>query len=208
VTLWGTLAEILYALRTHQPIILFSKLPDPFSIESGLPLEIALPLGTLFRSFREIPTLTPTPSLEIDRESVTIFEEIFSSCRYYSYVQSHEVLADAKVTGSAAKTVIRKASDRLISHYRLLNIKRCFVSVLPLSARLVDTIFQIPGKLGETFGGLAQQWLLDKQRIVIYRYDHVVSDLIHHRVDQLLRTGVNPQELARKLRELKIEPTD
>jgi hypothetical protein len=173
-----------------------------FLISRVLPAEIALPLRVLFRSFHKISTVTPIPSLEVNRGSVAIFEEILRSRSYGSYVQAHKVFADAGVTASDTKGIIRKASDFLVSRYRLLNIKRSFVSVLPISARLVDTVFQIPGKLGESLGDLAQQWLLDKQRIVVYHYDHVVIDLMRHRMGQLLRYGMDPQELVRQLRGL------
>ena len=115
ITLRGTLADILYALRTHQPIILFSKLPDITRIEPALPSEIALPVQALFRSFRDISTIAPTPSLDVDRKNVEIFREILGSRSYVSYAKCHEVLADARVTRARATTMIRKASDFLAS---------------------------------------------------------------------------------------------
>ena len=51
-------------------------------------------------------------------------------------------------------------------------MRRAVISLLPISSKIIDTIFgKLPGGLAEIFTNLLSKWLDDNKRIVIYEFD-------------------------------------
>ena len=69
--------------------------------------------------------------------------------------------------------MIGKQSNYLVTQNpHLLKMRRAVISLLPISSKIIDTIFgKLPGGLAEIFTNLLSKWLDDNKRIVIYEFD-------------------------------------
>ena len=169
--------ELLLAAKCNQNLVYFSELPDVNKLEGILPIDFLLPFKNLIQTFENpSPTLALTRA-SVSRQDVALFEEIIVSKVFRQYERSQGELEETQVPVKAALESVRKQSYLLAAESpRLLKTKRAIVSLLPITTKIVDTVFgKLPGSLAEFFAAAFTKWLQDNRRIVIYQ----LGDLRH-----------------------------
>jgi hypothetical protein len=99
---------------------------------------------------------------------------------FAKYVRDHQKLEINLLPTLRAYIDIEKSGRHLCKENKtLLAIKRSTVSLIPLTTNIIDLVFgKLPGILAEFFGQRLSDMLKDDRRIVIYRFDQVLSEFI------------------------------
>jgi hypothetical protein len=96
-------------------------------------------------------------------------------------------LDDGQIPVSVAIKTVENQSHRLVSNSPLLlKTKPVAISLLPLSSKIIDTVFgKLPGSLAEFFTSLLTKWLQDNQRLIIYQFDDLLKLTMESRMHNL-----------------------
>lgn len=178
IWLWAFLVEFLYALQLRQPMVSFFKPPAPESFLPFLKTEIAIPIQNLLKSFNPVDLDVATQSLSISLRDATVFENIVCDNLYDRYVIAHSGLDDSSRKIQTAQADIASASKNIAKRHNAIRIESATIGMLTFSSKFIDTVLGgIPGKLGQELVVRADEYLQDRQRLVIYQYDDLVSKI-------------------------------
>ncbi len=151
-----------------------------------------MPVKGLLSTFETVNPSTICPRVAVDRDNVTLFQDILESQQYTKYKSAHSALEDPSIPAHASAGYINRATKSLCAQAKKWTKgKKMIVSVLPFSARIVDMIFgALPGKLAELFARITQDWLTRNQRLVVYQMSGVKEQVFMTRIDAYCRNKV------------------
>jgi len=70
----------------------------------------------------------------------------------------------------------------------MLKTKRVAISLLPITSKVIDTVFgKLPGTLAEFFANALASWLQDERRVVIYQFPDLLRITMETRMNELMR---------------------
>lgn len=107
-------------------------------------------ISAFYQSFDLKVGCLPIPTAEVLRSRVEDFHEMVTSDLFSAYQSSHAELKTDASEPSLGRVV--SAANRIREKFdRQIDIKRLLLSLLPLGAKLVDTVFgRLPGTLAES----------------------------------------------------------
>ena len=132
------------------------------------------------------------PHSEILSDDVKVFHELIKSDLFERYASSQELLESSdEDEQSVLRSIVADAKALRFRFSRLLDAKRILLSLLPITASLIDTVYgKFPGSLAKIFGDALTQALKSRQRITIYNYGDTHMALLkeHYRAKQRNKT--------------------
>jgi hypothetical protein len=183
------LAELLLATHRKRNLIYFDRLPDVEALATMLPTDLLLPIRNLFSSIISSTPIVATSQSSVAFRDLALFEELVSSKVFRRYEANHGSLDDNNISVEEALHSIRRGSRRLVAQRpRLLKTKRVAVSLLPITSKVIDTIFgKLPGTLADFFVQALATWLQDERRLVIYQFQNLLKYTMESRMNDFLR---------------------
>jgi hypothetical protein len=188
------LIDLLHAAARKSSLAWFSIGPTPNveEVKHLLTPELYLPIRALFASMENEHAHVAVPSVAISAANLDRFNEVISGRLFKTYEASHGGLDEGKTSVAAALKAIDQSSRLLTTkNSRFIKQKRIVVSLLPVTAKLIDVCFgKLPGILAEFSTNLLGKWLQDDRRIVIYRFDDVLRSTLQDRMHGLINARV------------------
>lgn len=183
------LVELLLAAHRKRNLIYFDNLPDIQKISSLLPADFLLPVKNLFSAITHSTPIVAASLSSVTLRDVALFDELITSKVFRRYERSHSLLEDNNVLVSGAIESVTDGSNLLVStRPAILKTKRVAVSLLPITSKVIDTVFgKLPGSLAELFAKALASWLQDEKRVVIYQFPDLLQITIEARMNDLLR---------------------
>jgi hypothetical protein len=187
------LVDLLDAMASKASYLAVWGMPDPAQLEGQLPREICVPIATFLQSFETVQPALPTIQRTVTREDFRRLCEILQGDLFKSYSESQAHFDAAPVSVETALAEVNRTGRKLVAENgKLLSIAKGGVSVLSLSAKLIDAVFgKIPGAAAEAFAKLGQQLLQDNQRIVVYDFERSLRELMLTNLVRMIRAGAN-----------------
>ncbi len=157
-SLYCFLVSLLSALSTGWNLINMGSFPDANKLIGKLPPEVLMPVKCLLSTFETVNPSSICPRMAVDRDNVTLFQDILASQRYTKYKSAHSALEDPTIPAHVSAEYVSRAAKSLRAHTRKWTRgRKVIVSVLPFSVRIVDMVFgALPGKLAELFARVTQ----------------------------------------------------
>jgi len=179
IYLWAFLSDVLHALRLRTPIVTFSGIPDISELMPHLDPEVSLPIANLIASIEVASFDVATPTNAISVKKLVLLEEVLSDVAFESYVGKQKELEQSELSISQVEQLIGIESRDLVTrHNRILRIERFGASTLPVTGKFIDTILGgIPGKIGAELARAGEDFLRERQRLVIYRYPDLLGQV-------------------------------
>lgn len=173
------LVDLMVAVKQKSSIVIAHPLPDITGLENHLPPEIYIPVRNLLSTIETNDLKLPLPKNFISSENIKRFQEIISSDLFSQYSLSHQALENRSTPKEKALSHVVAKGQSLLNNNDLLRAKRTAISLIPLSSKIIDVVFgKLPGTLAEFFGQQLSQLLKEDRRIVIYRFDPLVKELL------------------------------
>ena len=174
------LTELIYSLKTRSAMVLVLPMPDISGFRGALDPGLYRAINTLMGSMDTANLNLPVPRLEILQNDVKLFHELLDSDLFSTYANTHRGLEVTKEKKQPTVRRIISAAESLHSKFgRALNIKQLALSLIPVTASLIDTVCgKIPGTLADAIGNSLSDALKDGKRIIIYNYGQVHGDLL------------------------------
>jgi hypothetical protein len=181
------LVELLLAAQRKQNLIYFDRLPDIASLEPILPVDFLLPFKNLLNAIERSATTVPTVRGSLSVQDINLFEELIVGNAFCRYEQRHAIIDHSKVPLRRGLQILEKQTRSLIiQNPHLLKVKRAIISILPISSKIIDTVFgKLPGDLAGIFTSLLSKWLDDSRRVVIYEFPDLVELTMRSRIKEL-----------------------
>jgi len=172
------LPSLFLAAKRRRHLVCALPFPSLVVLRRELPLTVFVPVSNLLHSFKSEDLALPVPTRITSVRDVTLLEEVLASQPYRDYETEHLRLDRIGGPLARAKTAIEKAGRTLCRRFpSLLDHEGATVSVLSVSARLVDTVFgKLPATLADSFASAMSAWVRDRRRLVIYRIDPFVRE--------------------------------
>lgn len=183
-TMESFLCDLLLSLEEKLDMAYINAIPDPAKVEGILSPELFYPIQNLINAFDPESVKLPLPRSSILSTNVRIFQEIITGDLFSQYSLMHQELANARASKKKAIFNIVEFGDRLSRKYeRLLYLKQLTISLLPVTAKLIDVVFgKLPGTLAEYSGKLLSNWLKDERRIVLYDFHPTFDEIVTKRL--------------------------
>jgi hypothetical protein len=183
------LMELFLAAHYKQNLVYFSRIPALTELERVLPVDLLLPFKNLILTLENPSPSLPSTRASIAVRDVALYEEIITSKLYAQYKRSHSAFDEGGVSVNGALELVNR-QGRLLAEQspRLLKTKRTAVSLLPITSKIIDTIFgKLPGTLADFFAAALTKWLQDDRRIVIYQFGDLLEITMRARLNELER---------------------
>ena len=166
------LTELVFSLKTKSAMVSVLPVPSVGQYSGILTPEMLSAVGTLIQKVHPIQIDLPIPQSEILSDDVKVFHELVRSDLFASYSSSHELLESSDADEqSAIRSILADAKALRFRFSSLLDAKRVMLSLLPVTASLIDTVCgKFPGSLANIFGDALTEALKSRQRITIYNY--------------------------------------
>jgi hypothetical protein len=181
------LFDLMMAAKRETSIVLMKSLPTPSEIDRVLPPELAIIFKNLLSVVETAEVLLP-----IQRDIISIvhfqrLKEIICSDLFKRYASDHEAMEDRSINKmSALRQVVLTGSTVMKANRTLLKLKDTSISMIPLTSKVIDTVFgKLPGVLADSLGQYLSKKLVENRRIIIYRFDSVYDNLINQRKSPL-----------------------
>lgn len=148
-----------------------------------------MPVKNLFSAISSSTPIVASSQSSIVFKDVALFEELISSRLFRQYELLQGALENSDVSLEQALDSLRLGSHRLVAQRpRLLRTKRVAISLLPVSAQVIDTVFgKLPGSLAEFFVNALSTWLQDERRVIIYQFDDLLKATMESRMNDLIK---------------------
>lgn len=181
------LVDLCTGLRQDVSILSPTTIPEPESFRGILPPELLLPVTKLLSAISTRSTGSPLPRYEIQKADVQIYREIVESGLFNKLSETHIPLSDQDAPVSATLHRVKQAGSRLQEKYfKELRLSRVGVSLLPLVPKFVDeTIGSFPGKVAEHLAKLAQPFLENRRRIVVYDSSRIITEILDNTISYI-----------------------
>ncbi len=182
------LADLLLSLEEKLDMVCILPIPDSAKFEGILPPELFHPIQNLINAFDSESAKLPLPKSSILSTNVKILQEIITSDLFSRYSLKHQELANALASKKKAIFDINEFGGKLLIKYeKLIYLKPLTISLLPVTAKLIDVVFgTLPGTLAEYSSKLLTNWLKDERRIVLYHFHPTFEDIVRRRLASLL----------------------
>lgn len=182
------LLDLTLAVERKSSVVLMSPLPNISNFKSIMPPELFYSLRSLMSSFESETANLPIPKDYLSPEYFNRFQSVICSDTFSRYSLKHQKFEDGRILKIDAKREVEISGREVTSaNKNLLRIKHLTVSMIPISSKVIDTIFgKLPGVLAEFFGQQLSNWLKDDRRIVIYQFDPIRKELLSERVKALI----------------------
>jgi len=189
-TLESFLSELLVALNSKSSMI-FSEIPDLRAVEDVLPQQLYSVIANLMALIELDSLPLPVTRSTVPVEAVKSFKQVITSDYFETYVNKHRALDSMRIPKRQAYSQLLPAAKLLDQHFpRLLKIREVCVSLVPVSAKVIETVFgKLPGLAAEHFGSILSSWLKDERRIVIYETRPYLGPLVLKRIAQMIKTS-------------------
>lgn len=199
--LMSFIMELLLAAHRKQNLVYFDQIPDTKSLENVLPIHLLLPFRSLLLTLQESSPKLASVKGTLAIQDIALFEEIIAGKAFCEYEHGQGSLDDGQIPISTAIRAVENQSHRLVSSSPLLlKTKRVAISLLPLSSKIIDTVFgKLPGSLAEFFTGLLTKWLQDNRRLIIYQLDDLTALTLVSRLDEYFSKRLKEEGIDLKL---------
>lgn len=177
------LTDLLYCLKRNCAMV-FGDIPDAENIRGLLPDELLIPIINLVENIAIESLKVPIAKVSLPEDSLKRFQDIVESDFFRIYVERHGGLDDAKKPKKLAIRDIVNSSMVLQYNYpTLLKLRDIAFSVIPITAKLVDTIFgKLPGSAADAFTKHLDRWIDSQRRIVIYETGPFLMEILFKRL--------------------------
>ena len=191
------------ALHEGSSVLNLTPVPEPESLRGLMPYKLLVPLTSLLRGVIHESTVGPILKHEVDTTGLKRLEDLFMSDLFQTYSSAHLQLEDQSQPVSYALENIRQKAvmlrDRYVDSVRLARMSVSLVGIVP---KLVDTTFgKLPGAIAESFSRLAQTFLDQKRRLVIYDGSQLSNDLTIQIIQKSMRAEVAPKIVKHRMDE-------
>ncbi|MGB2728956.1 MAG: hypothetical protein WBD09_10875 [Halobacteriota archaeon] len=178
------LADLLLSLEKRLDMVCILPIPDPAKVEGILPPELFHPIQNLINTFDSESAKLPLPKSSVLSTNVKIFQEIITSDLFSRYSLMHQELANARSSkNKVIFNIVESGGKLLIKYEKLLYLKPLTISLLPVTAKLIDVVFgKLPGTLAEYSSKLLNNWLKDERRIVLYHFHPKFEEIVRRRI--------------------------
>lgn len=195
VAVANLLDALSVALHEGSSVLTLEPVPEPESLSGLIPYELLVPLTSLLRGVIHESTVGPILKHEVDTTGLKRLEDLFMSDLFQTYASAHLQLEDQSQPVSSALGNIRQKAvmlrDRYVDSVRLSRMSVSLVGIVP---KLVDTTFgKLPGAIAESFSKLAQTFLDQKRRLVIYDCSQLANHLTIQMIQKVGRAEVAPE---------------
>ena len=160
-------AERKISLASRYPV------PDVGGLEELMPPELLIPIRNLWTTLEPYPASLPLPKAQVSHNNIRRFEQVIESDLFAAYSARHYDLEDANIPERVAlEGVTEKGGQMLRSNVDLLALKKLTVSLLPVTARVIETMFGgVSGILSNYLATLLTDIMDQERRVVIYQLD-------------------------------------
>ncbi|EMY69349.1 hypothetical protein [Leptospira vanthielii] len=174
------LENILFAAQTNTSVINMFNFPNINQCKELLPAELYYTISNLLSLIETSPQKLPFPKQEIDSTHIKNFETIIESNLFTSYCESHIELESKSIEYNTAIDNLKLKSKNLYyNNIDSLRLKRMAVSVLPITEKIIGTIFgKIPGAVSKFITKILIEYLKSEKRIVIYQLDGLFETIV------------------------------
>lgn len=181
------LSDLFLSIRRKVSMVCFTPIPDLTKVEKLIPAELFYPIQHLIAAFDCENVKLPLPQKTIKTSDVKRFQDIISSDLFSQYTSAHGELEDSKLTKKKAILNITKVGQALFQKNRaLLYLKDLTISLLPITPKVIDTVFgKLPGILAEYSGKILNNLLKDERRIVLYLFFPMFENILFQRLSNL-----------------------
>ena len=178
------LLELFLAMENRTSMVSVLSLPDPKKLEKVMPPELLIPLRNLLVTIEPVALPLPLPQHTISSANIRRFHQIIDSDIFSSYRSGHTQLDLASIPTATSLGRISESAKMLLADYAdAINLKRMTLSLVPITTKVIDTIFgKLPGVLAEYSGDILSRLLNDERRLVIYQFYPVFVELIQQMV--------------------------
>lgn len=173
------LADLCVCLRQNVSLLFPAPISEPESLRGILPPELLLPASRLLSAMGALPTAGPLPRYELQKTDVRIYNEIVHSGLFHEFSEAHVPLSDQEAASDTVLHRLRQAAARVQEEFAAeLRLSRISVSLLPLVPKFIEeTIGSFPGKVAEHFTKLADPWLENRKRLVVYDSSETLTEI-------------------------------
>lgn len=188
VNLENFIQDLVYAAERKTSCMTLFPVPKIDKLENHLPPEILFPVKNLLNSFETLNPSLPYPKLSVKSSDINKFEQLINSDLFSRYVFQHGKLEQSSIpTKNALMQVVDSGKGMLQSNLDFLQVREMTISVLPITAQLIDVVFgKLPGTLADYLANLLMGLLQSEKRIVVYQLNSIFEDLV--------RTYITPYE--------------
>ena len=183
------MTEMIHAFMRGKNLIYLVEIPDPDEFGPGMPPEIIVPLRNLFSTMEPVYPEAVAPRVTISKENLSHFQEIMAGDLFRKYTASQGLLDNSAETIKRALSAVSETSRILrLNNKKLLKSKRIATSILPITSKLIDTVFgALPGKIAEASAKILTRWLSLDRRLVIYSMNKPLGYFMRKRFEEIIR---------------------
>lgn len=174
------ISDIVRAMESGSSIAVVARLPDLNSAANVLPPELVVPARTLIKALTTDKATVPVPVARVAKRDVALLEELLQSDVYLRYRDAHGQLQLADVgTAAALRQVSSTASDIQRFARKHIHLVERAVSFLPATTTLIEELAgKAPGVAAEALASIFSHWLSSRSRLVVYRFDMILDELM------------------------------
>lgn len=187
------LTDLLAALGDQNSVIMVIPFPKIEVLDAHLPPELFTPIKNLFSCFQHVKSTVATPRIDVLRDDIGRFQEVFSSTSFEYYVSQQSKLDNSDTEIQVASQAISSAAKKLCSKYKRSLVTEKIASILlPISSQTVDTVLgQLPGELAEQTCSAAENWITRKKRLSIYNLNPVMINMLTTRLTRGIQSKLS-----------------
>ena len=193
IKLKGFLGDLLISMDQRISFVETFKLPDMDKLKVVMPLELFIPIQNLFSTFNYVNAELPIPEVSTLVKHTKKFEKLLESDIFVQYAKSHRNLEERSITPRTAISIaVQRGHEIMLQNLGLLKLKKLSLAILPVSAKVVDTVFgKIPGALADFFATQIESLYKDDKRIVIYHLSDMVDQIVRDRINMYAGAAVD-----------------
>lgn len=190
------LINLLYSVKNNTCFTNLAPIPNVESFEGKFPADIYFPIKSLVQNLITVKTEVPYLTKIIDSKSIKIFDELMRSDLFNQYTSAHGKLDKLyPFRKDNAQDKIKSLARKIyLNHEQLTKIKSVSIKILPISAKIIDTVFgKFSGLILEIVSKSLDEILNNKRQIVFYEYDPFLHEYIGKRVKQYYDNNIIKQ---------------
>jgi hypothetical protein len=174
------LCDLVRAAESRTSLAIVARLPNLDSAAKVLPVDLILPARVLVRALLTEVSAVPVPTAHVEKRDVAVLAELLQSDVYGTYRMAHQALEQVDV--GLREGLARVSSSALAVRHaggRHINIIDRVISFLPATTKLIEELAGKPaGIVAEALAKPFETWLRSRSRIVIYRFDVILDELM------------------------------
>jgi hypothetical protein len=181
---WESFLIDLFFCVERNSAMVCSNIPSADELRDLVPPEIYYLLKNLCTQMSLDQVAVPMPQtslLGIDAEKL---KDLFESDYFATYIANHSELDHkSKPKEQTLKDILQSSVALQYNFPTILKVRDITLSVLPATAKLVDTVFgKLPGNFADTMANALNKWIKADRRIVIYETRSFLFELVVNRM--------------------------